>query len=82
MAASIRSRVLALSADPAAERAELLRLGFTHLLIDRGWVERSGRSYPSLASIVADPARFVALVRSLGPPLAVDGGVALYQLAP
>jgi hypothetical protein len=73
---------MAAAHDPAAVRAELRRRGFTHLLIDPGWIERSGRSYPSLAPLVADPAPFSALVRSLGAPWSNDGGVALYEIVP
>ena len=71
---------LAVSTEPEAARAALLREGFTHLLVDPGWIRRSGRSYPSLATIVADPAPLDALLASLGQPVAADGGVALYTL--
>lgn len=74
--------VLAASEDPTSARESLSRRGFTHLLVDPGWVERSGRSYPSLAPIVAEPARFAALLRALGEPVARERGAALYRIAP
>jgi hypothetical protein len=74
--------VLATAIEPAVVRGELRRLGFTHLLVDPGWIERSGRTYPSLAPLVSDPAPLVALLRSLGPPIASEGGVSLYEILP
>jgi len=74
--------VLASSPDPESAREALSRRGFTHLLVDPGWIERSGRAYPSLAPIAADPSRFAAFLRSLGEPVARERGVALYRIAP
>ena len=73
---------LAATPNPAQARAALVGQGFTHLLVDPGWIDRSGRSYPSLAPLVADPAPFVALLGFLGPPIASDAGVSLYALTP
>jgi hypothetical protein len=60
--------------------AALRRRGFTHLLIDFDWVERSGRAYPSLRPFIEDPARFRSYVESLGPPIVADGRRALYAI--
>lgn len=73
---------LASSGDPAAACHELHRRGFTHLLVDPGWIERSGRRYPSLAPLVVEPARLAALLRSIGPPIAAEGPLALYEVPP
>jgi hypothetical protein len=72
--------VLATSRDAVSAREALVRSGFTHLLVDPSWVERSGKAYPSLAPIVADPTRFAAFLRILGEPIAKERGVALYRI--
>ena len=75
---------LALELDRAlvVEQAHegLRRRGFTHLLVDFTWVARSGEDYPSLRSLVDDPARFHSYIESLGAPLAADGHRALYAI--
>jgi hypothetical protein len=58
----------------------LRRQGFTHVIVDPGWVARSGAHYPSLAWLTEHPESLTAYLGSLGAPLAVEGGVALYRV--
>jgi hypothetical protein len=58
----------------------LIRDGFSHVLIDFGWIERSAQAYPSLRSLRESPEKFRAYVDSLGPPLLADGQRALFRI--
>jgi hypothetical protein len=67
-----------LAAEPI-HRA-LRRRGFTHLLFDFDWIDRSARDYPSLRALVASPEKLHAYLDSLGPPLATDGRRSLFRI--
>jgi len=58
----------------------LRRGGYTHLLVDLDWVERSARDYPSLRTLPESPEKLDDFLRSLGPPLASEGRRALFRL--
>ena len=58
----------------------LRRRGFTHLLVDLDWVERSARDYPSLRALGEAPEKLRAYLDSLGPPLASEGRRALFRI--
>jgi hypothetical protein len=58
----------------------LRRRGFTHLLIDLDWIERSSRDYPSLRALREAPEKLRAYLDSLGPPLASAGRRALFRI--
>ena len=58
----------------------LQRQGFSHLLIDFGWIERSADAYPSLGFLRESPPTFRAYLDSLGPPLVSDGQRALFRI--
>ncbi len=66
----------------AAEIVKGLRsLGYSYLLIDPGWVERSASQYPSLAPLGAHRPELAEFIRAIGPPAATDRrGRALYPL--
>ncbi len=58
----------------------LRRRGFTHLSVDRDWIQRSSEQYPSLRGLTDAPDKFRAYVDSLGPPLATDGSLSLFRI--
>jgi hypothetical protein len=58
----------------------LRRRGFTHLLIDLDWIDRSSREYPSLRALREMPDELPAYLDSLGPPLVAEGRRALYRI--
>jgi hypothetical protein len=58
----------------------LRRRGFSHLLVDLDWIDRSAREYPSLRSLRESPETLQAYLASLGTPLVSDGRRALYSL--
>jgi Dolichyl-phosphate-mannose-protein mannosyltransferase len=66
--------------DPRAADRALRRRGFTHLIVDPGWVARSAAEYPSLSYFADHPDVLQRYLRSLGPPLAVEGHVALFAI--
>ncbi len=66
--------------DVARSSRELRELGYTHLLVDLGWVERSAESYPSLALFHDRPELLVDYLASLGPPLHRRGLVGLFGI--
>jgi hypothetical protein len=67
--------------DETAEiHRELRRQGFTHMIVDPGWVTRSAAGYPSLALLRERPELLRQFLRSLGAPLAVEGNVALFRI--
>jgi hypothetical protein len=68
------------SLAPEQIHAALRRRGFSHLLVDFDWVERSARQYPSLRALRESPEKLRACLKSLGPPLATDGRRALYRI--
>jgi hypothetical protein len=66
---------------PREVTARLRRAGFTHLVVDPGWVQRSAERYPSLREAV-DSGRLAFYIRTLERPLFEERGVALYALDP
>jgi hypothetical protein len=54
--------------------------GFTHLIVDPGWVRRSAERYPSLALFRDRPGLLSAYLETLGSPVAVRNGVALFRI--
>ena len=58
----------------------LRRRGFSHLLLDLDWIERSAEEYPSLHSLYENPDKLVSYVDSLGTPLAAEGRRALFRI--
>ncbi len=54
--------------------------GFTHLLVDLDWIERSADHYPSLRSLRDEPEKLQAYLAALEPPLVRDGRRALYGI--
>jgi hypothetical protein len=50
------------------------------LIVDSGWIRRSAAKYPSLAPLAGRRDLLDPYVRSLGPPLATEGGEALYEV--
>jgi hypothetical protein len=71
---------LAQGGGPAAVHRFLRERGFTHLLIDPGWIERGAAQYPSLRPLRERPETFRAYVASLGPPLAFEQRSALFAI--
>lgn len=68
-------------ASTAAQMHEALRRrGFTHLLVDLDWIERSARHYPSLGALSKAPEKLRAYLDSLGPPLASEGRRMLFRI--
>jgi hypothetical protein len=68
--------------DGPREATERLRqLGFTHLIVDPGWVRRSAARYPSLRTAV-ESGRLPVYLKGLAPPIVERRGVALYALEP
>jgi len=67
-------------ADPEQVHRELRDRGFTHLIVDPGWVARSAEGYPSLAPAARDPEIVRRYVASLGAPLATEGSVVLFRI--
>jgi hypothetical protein len=67
-------------ATPGKASAGLRARGFTHLIVDPGWVRASAARYPSLAVFHSRPELLEECLRSLGDPLAVDGSVRLYRI--
>ena len=68
------------SPDPDACHRALLEQGFTHVIVDTGQVARSAPRYPSLAPFATDPQVLRRYVATLGAPLAIEEGVALYRI--
>ena len=66
--------------DPAEASRRLRERGYTHLIVDAGWVERSARRYPSLARFARNPDLLRRYLDSLGPPLIRRDGVALFRI--
>jgi hypothetical protein len=66
--------------DSAQSSRELRKLGYTHLIVDLGWVERSASSYPSLALFHDRPDLLTSYLTSLGPPLHHRGRVGLFGI--
>ncbi len=67
--------------NAAAARARLTADGFSHLLVSRRELARLGDRYPVQPWRTAvGRARFAELLRSLGPPAAASGEVAVYAL--
>jgi hypothetical protein len=66
--------------DVAQSSRELRDLGYTHLIVDLGWVERSAGSYPSLALFRDRPELLTTYLTSLGPPLHHRGRVGLFGI--
>ncbi len=82
---NVHPLVSALEREADAEGvARFLRsAGFTHLLVDPDWVDRSARRYPSLTSIGPGGElrpRLAAFLSGLGPPVDVEGRIALHVL--
>jgi hypothetical protein len=69
------------TAGPREATERLRQLGFTHLIVDPGWVQRSGARYPSLRTAV-ESGRLPIYLKGLGPPVVEHLGVALYALEP
>jgi hypothetical protein len=65
---------------PSDTSRQLRRRRFTHLIVDSGWIRRSAAKYPSLAPLAGRRDLLDPYVRSLGPPLATEGGEALYEV--
>ncbi len=74
------AEALASGADAAAANAALLRAGYTHVLVDPGWVRRSAARYPSLAIFRERPGLLDAYLASLGEPARMRSGAALYRI--
>jgi hypothetical protein len=70
---------LAETAGPREASQHLRRLGFTHLMVDPGWVRRSAGRYPSLRAAV-ESGRLPGYLAALGPPVLEHRGMALYAL--
>jgi len=68
------------SPDPVSARLELRALGFTHVIVDAGWVRRSAAHYPSLSVFDERPELLGDFVRSLGQPLAAGPNMALFEI--
>lgn len=68
------------SPDGASVHGKLRRQGFTHVIVDPGWIVRSAARYPSLSYFANHPDAAPAYFHSLGAPVAVEGGVALYKI--
>lgn len=66
--------------DPAAASRALRAQGFTYLIVDSGWVARSAAQYPSLAYFRDRPGALGGYLASLGDPVDVEGGVALFRI--
>jgi hypothetical protein len=58
---------------PGQIAAGLREAGYTHLLVDAGWVARSAATFPSLAPLRTLGPELGAFLQFLGPPLAADG---------
>jgi hypothetical protein len=58
----------------------LRRRGYTHLLLDPGWIARGATRYPSLAFLAERPEIFRRYVRSLGPPSDTEREVGLFEI--
>jgi len=65
---------------PAEANRVLREAGFTHVVVDKGWVERSYGRYPSLAFLAERPGLLDRWLRSLGHPMATRGSAALYAI--
>jgi len=66
---------------PAQETNRRLRaMGFTHVVVDRAWIERSSRRYPSLSRLHERPDLLEPWLHSLGRPVAARGTAALYRV--
>ncbi len=74
------AEALASGIGPDEAGAALRRLGFTHLVVDPGWVTRSAARYPSLRIFHGRPQLLDQVLASLGPPLAAQGRLGLYRL--
>jgi hypothetical protein len=68
------------SEGPVEANHLLREMGLTHVVVDRGWVERSVRRYPSLGFLADRPALVDRWLHSLGRPLAVRGSAALFEI--
>jgi hypothetical protein len=80
---SVLSSVLESHPDVEGAMAELLGLGYTHLLINVSEMKRLGDEYPvlpwrGLGQEGRD--RFVRLTERLGEPVILDGNVVVYRL--
>ena len=66
--------------DPDGVSRRLRLEGFTHLVVDPGWIRRSAAQYPSLAYLESHADLWGRYIGSLGAPLASEDGVALYRI--
>lgn len=71
---------LAAASSPDQAVRDLRAKGFTHVIVDPGWIARSAGQYPSLAYFKDHPEALSSFLTSLGAPLAVEGQIALYKL--
>lgn len=72
--------VLRADPDPEAANRALRRSGFTHLIVDPGWIDRSGARYPSLAHLAEHPEVVQRYLGSLGAPLVIERNVVLFRI--
>jgi hypothetical protein len=66
--------------DPARVSSTLRDAGFTHIIVDLGWVRHSAASYPSLELFRDRPELLINYLQSLGPPLAGSDGRVLLRI--
>lgn len=75
--------LLQAQASPEAVRALLVKMGYSHLLVNVAEMRRLGRNYPVLPWTDPDSrSAFVALTRHLEPPAFVSGEMVVYSLNP
>jgi len=75
--------LLQAQASPEAVRDRLVKMGYSHLLVNVAEMRRLGRNYPVVPWTDPDGrSGFVALTRHLEPPALVSGEMVVYSLNP